>query len=54
MALEQLFLLPVFIGQIDRGSLFFTLFYAYVGSAGVQIVHAIFLFMLFYQKASTK
>jgi hypothetical protein len=54
MVLKRLFLRPVFIEQIDSGWLYFALFYIGAGVAGVQIVYASFLLVLFYQQVHAK
>jgi NADH:ubiquinone oxidoreductase subunit 4 (subunit M) len=54
MALKRLFLVAVFIEQTDSKRLLFALFYICTGLIGAHIVNDSFLFVLFYQKASTK
>jgi hypothetical protein len=54
MALKRLFLLAVFIEQIDSGWLFFALFYIGVGLADAHIVYTSFHLVLFYQKVNAK
>jgi hypothetical protein len=53
-ALKQLFLLAVFIDQIDREWLFFNLFIYVYRLVGDHIVNVSFFFVLFYQMGSTK
>jgi hypothetical protein len=54
MALKQLFLPAVFIEQTDSKWLLFALFHFSIGLIGAHIVNISFLFVLFYQKTSTK